>query len=97
MAPLSELISKRDELNSQIAARQAEARAETVAKAQALLAEAGLTPADLMPRRSVSRPSSGIPVKYRNADGATWTGRGLQPVWLRTALALGATIDQFKV
>jgi DNA-binding protein H-NS len=35
-------------------------------------------------------------VKYRTAQtGETWTGRGLQPRWLKAALAAGAKLSDF--
>lgn len=38
------------------------------------------------------------PVKYRNAmTGETWSGRGLQPAWLKAALAAGKTLADFEV
>lgn len=38
------------------------------------------------------------PLKYRNAaTGETWSGRGLQPKWLKVALAAGARLDDFAV
>lgn len=43
-------------------------------------------------------PTAGqrAPVKFRDAQGSTWAGRGLQPKWLRNALAAGATLDSFR-
>lgn len=38
-----------------------------------------------------------VAVKFRDAEGNTWTGRGSQPRWLRSALAAGATLDHFAV
>lgn len=36
-------------------------------------------------------------VKYRNADtGESWTGRGLQPAWLKAALADGKHLSDFE-
>ncbi|WP_020206109.1 H-NS family nucleoid-associated regulatory protein [Cupriavidus sp. WS] len=37
------------------------------------------------------------PIRYRDADGNTWTGRGKQPGWLSAALADGQSIDAFQV
>lgn len=37
------------------------------------------------------------PVKYRDASGNTWSGRGLQPNWLKAALASGSTLESFRV
>lgn len=42
----------------------------------------------------VKRAPAGV--KYRNAEtGDTWSGRGLQPNWLKTALANGRKLDEF--
>jgi DNA-binding protein H-NS len=36
--------------------------------------------------------------KYRNPQtGETWSGRGLQPNWLKSALAAGHKIEEFSV
>ena len=37
--------------------------------------------------------------KYRNPNDAsqTWTGRGRQPIWVKDALACGATLDSFLI
>jgi DNA-binding protein H-NS len=36
--------------------------------------------------------------KYRNADtGDTWSGRGLQPKWLKAALESGKKIGDFTI
>jgi DNA-binding protein H-NS len=37
------------------------------------------------------------PVKYRDAEGNTWTGVGQRPRWVQKALAAGASLDQFAV
>ena len=39
-----------------------------------------------------------VVAKYRNAaTGETWTGRGLQPKWLRNALVDGASLAEFTI
>jgi len=36
--------------------------------------------------------------KFRNgATGETWSGRGLQPKWLKAALASGAQLADFAI
>lgn len=37
------------------------------------------------------------PVKYKGPGGETWSGRGKQPVWLRTQLDSGRKLEDFKV
>lgn len=36
-------------------------------------------------------------VKYKGPGGESWSGRGKQPVWLRTLLDQGKKLEDFKV
>ena len=36
-------------------------------------------------------------VKYKGLGGETWSGRGKQPVWLRTQIEGGKKLEDFKV
>lgn len=38
-----------------------------------------------------------VAAKYRDAAGNTWSGRGLQPRWLKAALADGKRIEDFAI
>ena len=38
-----------------------------------------------------------VPAKFCDSQGNTWSGRGLQPTWMRKALAAGASLDSFRV
>ena len=38
-----------------------------------------------------------VPTKYRDTDGNTWSGRGLKPKWLSSAIAAGKTLESFLV
>lgn len=40
-----------------------------------------------------------VAAKYRNPDkpSETWAGRGLQPRWLKAALASGRRIEEFRI
>jgi len=42
-----------------------------------------------------------VPIKYRGVDDegkpAAWSGRGLQPRWLRDAIAAGSKLESFEV
>ncbi|MDR3015239.1 MAG: H-NS histone family protein [Delftia acidovorans] len=81
MTSYTELLARKAELDAQIAQAQAEAKAQAVAQARALIAEHGLTPADVFPAVK-AKGSVGAP-KYRDpATGATWTGRGKPPNWI---------------
>lgn len=104
MATLHELMAQREALERQIDETKKQERGEAIEKVRALMAEYGLTVADLG-----SRPSSGkknkpkssgnkVAAKYRNAStGETWSGRGLQPRWLKAALASGRKLADFEL
>ena len=98
---LSELLVQRAALEQQILEVQRAERADAVAKVRALMAEYGLTVADLGTRPALpSRKTAGNPVapKYRHpATGETWSGRGLKPKWLKAAMDSGAALDDFKL
>ena len=104
MSTLQALLSQRADIEKQIANLQLEARVETIAKVKAMMAEFGLTAADIsgktqsLRNAGVVKPTSKVAAKYRNnATGDTWTGRGLQPKWLKAALADGAKIEEFTI
>jgi DNA-binding protein H-NS len=98
---LSDLLAQRAALEKQIADFQQ--RGEAVAKVKSLMAEYGLTLADLggkstgtvaAPRKAASK----VAAKYRNpATGDTWSGRGLKPKWLVAELANGKSIADFAL
>ena len=85
MATLQELMAQREALERQIDQTKKQERGEAIEKVRALMAEYGLTVADLGNRSSGTKTkkakSSGnkVAAKYRNAStGETWSGRGLQ-------------------
>lgn len=99
---LSDLLAQKAALEQQIIEVQREERAQAIAKVRALMNEYGLTLADLGSSRPATAPrkvSGGtVAPKYRHPQtGETWSGRGLQPKWLRSALEAGAQIDDFKL
>lgn len=49
-------------------------------------------------KSSKGKKTGKVAPKYRDAGtGQTWSGRGLQPNWLKAALATGRTIAEFKL
>jgi DNA-binding protein H-NS len=116
MATVQELVSQQAELEKQAAAlqeqieqaRKAE-RAEGLARIKALMADYGVTLAELggggkgggrAAKSAKPSASAGkkVPPKYRDAaSGNTWSGRGLQPNWLKAALAGGRKLEDFAV
>ncbi|MDA0189470.1 MAG: H-NS histone family protein [Proteobacteria bacterium] len=102
MATLQELLSQKEAIEREIELTKKRDRAEAIARVRSLMAEYGLTLADLGAKAAPAarKPGGGakVPPKYRNAaTGDTWSGRGLQPNWLKAALASGRKLDDFKV
>lgn len=62
------------------------------------VARRGRSPASKKGRAANGKGAAGKrPVKYRDESGNTWSGRGLQPNWLKQALANGSTLESFRV
>jgi DNA-binding protein H-NS len=112
MSNYQDLLAKKAALEKQSAeldkqlqdARRAE-RAGVIAQVKSLMAEHGLTVADLGTGKaggSGKAPSASagrkVAPKYRNtATGETWTGRGLQPKWVQAAVASGKKLEDFAI
>ncbi len=98
---LSDLIAQREALDRQIRDAQNASKQQAVAEVRRLMAEHGLTAADLTAKTPVKvgvKSGAKVAAKYRDpASGQTWTGRGLKPKWLATAIAGGKTIDEFVI
>lgn len=112
---LNELIAQRDalarkqaEIAKAIADVQLAVRKEVIQQIKTLMAEHGVTGADLKDtfvrkaRGSLAdaqAPSrSKVAAKYQDpVSGQTWSGRGLMPKWLRAAVDAGKTKESFAV
>ena len=97
---LSDLLAQKAALEKQIADVQREQRSSAVNQVKALMAEYGLTLADIgsKPAAAPKKAAGKVAAKYRNpATGDTWSGRGLKPKWLTAALAGGASLADFAL
>lgn len=101
MTSIQELLAQKAALEKQIAEAQRAARADAIAKVKALMAEYGLTAADLAgkaPAAPKAEAGKKVAAKYRDpASGQSWTGRGLKPKWLQAALASGKQLSDFAL
>lgn len=106
MATLSDLIAQRNELEQKIQEQTQAQRADAIAKVRALMEENGLSVADFRsgsgrgPAKEKASANAGTKVaaKYRDDAGNSWSGRGLQPKWLKAALeGSGKKIEDFAV
>lgn len=81
-------------------------KAKAIGEAKAIMAEFGLTLGDLQESSkrgrkagsSSSTKGSTVAPKYKDpSTGATWTGRGLPPKWMKAALDAGKMKDDFAI
>lgn len=101
------LARQQAELAKAIADAQAEAKKGVINEIRRLMSENGLTADDLVSSvRSSTRGKSTehgnvgnkVAPKYRDpATGATWSGRGLKPRWLSSALEEGKELGDFAI
>jgi DNA-binding protein H-NS len=99
---LKDLLAQRAAIDQQIEDAARTERADAVAKVKALMAEHGLSLADLSARaagaKAKAKSGAKVAAKYRNgATGDTWSGRGLRPNWLKAALVAGKKLEDFAV
>lgn len=103
---LGELLAQKAALEQQIAEVQRAERHQAIAQVRALIAQFGLSAADIGFARPASLGTAAAPprapkklaAKYRHPEtGETWSGRGLKPKWLAAALAAGRTLAEFAV
>jgi len=105
VATLRELMAQKEAIERQIEQTTTQERGAAIDKVCALMAEYGLTVADLGsksgPAKAAKKTKTGgtkVAAKYRNTStGESWSGRGLQPRWLKAALASGRKITDFAV
>ena len=102
MATLHELMAQKEAIERQIEQTKKQERGDAIARVHSLMSEYGLSLADLGGKATGKPRSNGptgkVAAKYRNGStGESWSGRGLQPRWLKAALASGKTLDDFAV
>ena len=98
MPSLKELIAQKEALEKQIELTRELDRSATIEKVRALMLEYGLTVSDLSARKARKSSGAKVAAKYRDkATGDTWSGRGLQPKWLKAAMASGRKLQDFTI
>jgi DNA-binding protein H-NS len=104
MSTVAELLAQKAEIEKKIAEAQREEKSSAIAQVKALMAQHGLSVADLASRAPVSgratsaKSGAKVAAKYRDpSTGSTWSGRGLKPNWLKAALDSGKSLTDFAV
>ena len=101
MSTLKELLDRKAELDREIETTRRQEKSDAIAQVKTLMLEHGLSLSDLsfkaVPRQAAGKGAK-VAAKFRNeATGETWSGRGLQPKWLKAALAAGRKAEEFAV
>ena len=92
------LEAEKHDLDKRLAEADAKWKEAHVAEVKALMDKHGIKLSDLKPNSigaqimAKANRRSKPAIKYRGANGETWTGRGLCPKWLR-----GLNKEDFKV
>ena len=107
MTTLQELLDQQAALDRQISAIRTAERSRAISDVRTLMAQHGLTVADVSDVSGVHSASHNsaaktagkkVAPKYRDpGTGATWTGRGLKPKWMAAAVAAGKTLGDFAI
>lgn len=104
---LAELKSLRKDVDKAIANYEKKRIADAKKEIEAIAKKHGLSVADVLGgggapargRKKVTKAKGPKnPPKYRNPDNGdqTWSGRGRQPAWFKSALEAGKTPDQMQ-
>lgn len=83
MATIAELKEQKEAIEKQIREALKGERKAAIAKAQAIIAEFGLTSDEVFGKKRGGKSKGVVAAKYKDpATGATWSGRGRAPKWL---------------
>jgi DNA-binding protein H-NS len=78
--------------------KQSGMRKEVIAQIKELADSIGVT-VEIIDNKKARRASSPVPAKYVNPQNPNqaWSGRGMQPKWLKALIAEGHQLDEFLV
>lgn len=95
---LDELKALKKDVDRAIADFQKKKRSEAMKEIQAVAKKHGLSVDDIVGGKPKGKTSKAAP-KYRNPDNAeeTWSGRGRQPAWFKSALAAGKKPETMEI
>jgi DNA-binding protein H-NS len=104
MSEYQEIQAKIAELQLQAATIRANERVAALANIKSLMATFDISIAELAPQtkerkrgKKVTPKLQKVAPKYRDGIGNQWSGRGLQPRWLKAAIAGGASLKSFVI
>lgn len=94
----NELQSLIKNAHAALEAKQAGMRKEVIAQIKELAASINVT-VEIIDDKKSKKATSAVAAKYANPNnpGQTWTGRGLQPKWLKALIAEGRNLNDFLI
>ena len=95
---LDELKTLQKNVEKEIKNFKDRARTEALKDLQAVAKKHGLSVEEIIGKKGKARKAA-APAKYRNPDdpAQTWSGRGRQPAWYKTALAKGKAPKSLEI
>ncbi|MEX5832603.1 H-NS family nucleoid-associated regulatory protein, partial [Ralstonia solanacearum] len=101
MPTYKEIVQKISELQRQADELRANEQATVIAEIKQKIVEYGLSADDLgfdaKGGPASKKAGRKVPVRYRDGQGNTWTGRGKRPGWLVKELSAGKKMEDFLV
>jgi DNA-binding protein H-NS len=101
MSNLQTLLEQRAVLDKQIENTRKNERTEAITKIKNLMSEYDLSLQDITGKggsKLSSKAGSKVPAKFAHPQtGETWSGRGLQPKWLKSAISSGKKLQDFSL
>lgn len=100
MASYQEILNQIEALKAQAEDVRRQEMSSAIAEVKRLIAQHGITAADLGfgGRVAKARSKGSVAAKYRDpASGKTWSGRGRRPAWVMALEAEGKSLDSCKV
>lgn len=93
---LQEMIAKAE---SVLRDKQQSVRKETIAKIKELANSIGVTFEIHELNQAPTKKGKKVEAKYRHPDDhtKTWTGRGVQPIWMRSLVEAGHDKEEFLI
>lgn len=96
---LEELQAHQRDVEATIKGYEKKRKSECLAELKAVAKKHGFSLDDFTGGKAASKSGPKGVAKYANpADKSqTWTGRGRQPNWIKSALAAGKSLDEFAI
>lgn len=93
-----ELVSLKKEADKALASLVTRKKAEALAAVEAVAKEHGFTLKELMGGKSSGGKTAGA-ARYANPEDAsqTWTGKGRQPEWFKSAIEAGKSREDLEI